>query len=259
MRSSIIFLLSFFLSSVLCHSSLAAPFFDGYYKLTSENRHVGYVIHQFSLDKKELTHTYYVYMQTTEGAYIESLQGKSNVDLSPKSYRYTSFDGENGLTLDAVVQTKKLTIKTTKNKKSTIREVPLRKGVFLSSILQFLMLKNPKGIQVGLKYTYSAVAEEDGRTYDGVAWVKKEEMVEGKKSFRVLNKFKGQKFISWLNQEGHVLKTRAVANGIEATLQSNPQEAVASFPMNKKTLELLFGKIPVGQAPQKKKTPPKGS
>lgn len=67
------------------------------------------------------------------------------------------------------------------------------------------MLKSPKGMAPETKYDYQAIAEEDAALQKGVAFIKSVEDVGGIKAYRILNDFKGQKFISMVSEKSEVV------------------------------------------------------
>lgn len=233
----------------LCSStSWATPIFEGYYKLSLNNNHIGYVIQRYNLDsqKKTFSSTHYIYLKLAGNTDIESLHAESDLDFTPKSYKYTSMTGKDTLTIDASVKGKKIAIKTIKNGKPLIKEIPLQKNVFLSSFLSHMMLKNEKGIAVNNKYQYSAIAEEEGKVYNGKAWVKEQIKEQGLDCFRVLNTFKGEKFVNYVNSKGESIKTVVPTTQLVAQLMKEPKEAHKGLPFNDKTIKLLFGDVPKG-------------
>lgn len=235
---------------LICYSACqAATIFEGYYKLSMNNNHIGYVIQRYDLNsqKKTFSTTYYLYLKLANETSVESLHAESNLDFFPKSYKYTSMNSKETLTIDASVKDRNITIKTIKNGRPTVKEFPLNKNAFLSAFLSHMMLKNEKGMAVGNKYEYTALAEEEGKIYKGTAWIKEQVKEQGLDCFRVLNTFKGDEFVNWVNTKGESIKTLAPKAQLVAQLMENPKDAYKGHPFNSKTIKLLFGNLPEGK------------
>lgn len=246
--------LLFCLTKVLFLITLSLPangeiLFEGYYKLTLENSPIGYIIQRYDLDSatKTFSATHYVLTKTSDGTTTESLSAKSNTKLEPLSYQYTRVEGAKTKAIDAIVKKNKLVLKIVENNKASVKEIPMTEKVFLSAFLAHLMLKNPKGIAVGNKFSYDAVAEEDGTVEKGEAFVKEQVKERGLETFRVLNTFKKEQFVNWLNIKGESIKTHVPQYNLTAELVADPKSATTGFPLNESTLKILFGNIPEGK------------
>lgn len=196
-------------------------------------------------DKKKTFHTAYFLKTNKLGGDIqESLKAVSNNKFEPISYSYTSQSGKNVKTIDATFKGEimKLVITDGKMKRDETYKIP--KGTFLSSFLGYLMLQ--KGISINKKFAYKAVAEEEGNSYDGEAWVKEKTEHLGLPGYRILNKFKGSQFISFMSEKGEVLGTTSPENNLVSQLMTTPAEATKDFLVPNQTLKLLFGKVPTG-------------
>ena len=108
------------------------------------------------------------------------------------------------------------------------------------------MLKSPKGMGPDTKYDYQAVAEEDAAVQKGVAYIKSSEDVNGIKAYRILNEFKGQKFISMVTEKGEVISTKAPVQSITTELMSQSSQATSGFQLPTALLKSLFGEVPIG-------------
>jgi hypothetical protein len=230
-------------------TAFAEPIFEGYYRISLAETPIGYFIQRYDLNAKDKTFssTYYLYTKTADGTSVESLNAKATEKLAPLSYQYTSLEGKKSKVIDALVKGKKLVIKIVENGKSTVKELPLSDDTFFSTFLAHLMLRNPKGMQVGNKFTYTAVAEEDGLAYKGEAFVKEQVKERGFDTFRTLNTFKKQQFVNWVNFKGEALKTQVPAVALTAELMATPEDAYKNMDFNKNTIKLLFGGIPEGK------------
>ncbi len=267
---------AFLFFSLVFYANLAwskQTLFDGYFRLTLGDKPIGYMVQVYEYDDKAKTfHTAYFLKTNKLGGDIqESLKAVSNNKFEPISYAYTSKSGDKVRTIDASFkgEVMKLTITDGKMKRDEAHKIP--KGTFLSSFLGYLMLQ--KGISVDKKFSYSAVAEEEGNSYSGEAWVKERTEYLSQPSFRILNKFKGSQFISFMNEKGEVLGTTSPENNISSRLMPSAAEATKDFLVPNQTLNLLFGKVPSGkvnalhpkdsetpvQSPEKKPTKEKDS
>lgn len=242
---------------LLLYTSIASAdiLFEGYYKLVDNSKHVGYFIQRYELDpaSKVFSSTYYLFTKTVEGVVVnESLNAKSTSKLEPLSYQFSRSDGTSTKAIDAIVKksgkTSKLIIKIVENgKPPRMREVVLNDKIFLSTFLAHLILKSPTGIQVGNKFTYEAIAEEDGQIEHGEVFVKEQVKEKGIDTFRTLNTFKKDEFVNWLNVKGESIKTSVPKLNIEAELMANPKDAYSGMPFSENIIKALFGGIPEGK------------
>jgi hypothetical protein len=230
-------------------SAVAEPIFEGYYRLSLADAPIGYFIQRYDLNQKDktFTSTYYLYTKTADGTTTESLNAKASEKLEPLSFQYTMLEGKKTKVIDAFVKGKKLVMKIVENGKTTAKEIPMTNDTFFSTFLSHLMLRNPKGMQVGNKFTYTAIAEEDGMAYKGEAFVKEQVKERGFDTFRTLNTFKKQEFVNWVNFKGEALKTQVPAVALSAELVADPKDAYKNMDFNQASIKLLFGGIPEGK------------
>lgn len=223
--------------------------FEGYYKLTLASEHIGYIIQRYELDNasKTFSSVNFVFTKTAETSSTESLTAKANTKLEPLSYQYTRLEGTKSKAIDAIVKKNKLVLKIVENGKAQAKEIGISNGVFFSTFLAHLMLKNPKGISVGNKFSYDAVAEEDGAVEKGEVFVKEQVKEKGLDTFRTLNTFKKEQFINWVNLKGEPIKTFVPNLNLTAELMVDGKSAYGSLPFNESTIKLLFGNIPEGK------------
>lgn len=236
---------------ILLSSTLASAevLFEGYYKLTLGTEHIGYIIQRYELDtaSKSFSSVNFVLTKTAEATTSESLSAKANTKLEPLSYQYTRLEGSKSKAIDAIVKKNKLVLKIVENGKAQAREVGINDKVFFSTFLAHLMLKNPNGISVGNKFTYDAIAEEDGAVEKGEVYVKEQVKEKGLQTFRTLNTFKKEQFVNWVNIKGESIKTEVPQVNLKAELVTDPKQAYGALPFNQSTIQLLFGKIPEGK------------
>jgi hypothetical protein len=244
------FSLAFLLASA--PAARADILFEGYSKVLLDNVHVGYVVQRYEFDpkKKEFSTTYFLKTNAQAGNITESLKARADAGFKPIAYQYTELTGDSVRTIDATFKGDTMTAVIKDPKHPTRKEQTLHKtipkGAFLSSFLGYVMLQGPEGIKKGAKYSYKAIAEEDGNLYDGEAYVSGQEMMNGVNAFKVLNTFKGAQFASWVTHKGEVIATRSPVQKIATELAPSVQEATAGHPLNSNSLSILFGSVPKG-------------
>lgn len=241
--------------AVFCITTKAETLFEGYAKVISDGSHVGFFISKYEVDNKKKQWIAKTYLKTNAqaGNINERLTAVASDDMTPISYVYTSMTGEvdkkNAVTktIDAQFKKGKMTATITETGKPVqkiSKDIP--KGVFLSSFLVYVMGKSPKGLVVDTKYDYQAIAEEDASIEKGMAFIKNQEDFLGQKVFRILNDFKKNQFISYVNEKGEILSTRSPAIGISTELVAQPSIALGNLSMSAVIVKSIFGEIPLG-------------
>lgn len=255
--------------------------FEGYYKVLSAGVPVGYFVQNYEYEEKsqQFISRYLLTTNQLGGNIKESLVARADQKFHPISYQYTSHTGGEVKTIDAnftyaevTGEGKNLKVKPpaaakksnkknktapkdserlvmqatiTDGKKPNTIESVMPKGTFLSTFLAYLMMQ--KGISVDTKFDYSAVAEEDGNSYDGQALVKEKIKESGQDAYKIANNFKGTKFTSVMTSKGDVLSTKSPLQQIDTVLVANAAEATTGFPYDATSLRLVFGRIPDGK------------
>ncbi|WP_413289342.1 hypothetical protein [Bdellovibrio sp. HCB337] len=227
----------------------AEVLFEGYSKILSNGAPIGYTISKYEFDakSKKFISTYFLKTAGQGMEITESLKAYANEELGPISYAYTSIVGKETKTIDAKFTGLKMnaTVKAG-GKTQTIRK-DLPKGTFLSTFLVYLMLKSKDGLKTDANYDYQAIAEEDAEVYKGQASVGKEEAFLGLKAFKVQNKFKDVRFVSFVNERGEALGTSSASQGVSTELVADPSQATNGFPTSATILKSLFGEVPAGK------------
>lgn len=233
---------------IFCSVASADLLFDGYAKVLSGGVHVGYTILRYEFDPKTKHFICTSFLKTGSlGSDItESLRSVADTDFNPISYEYTSIVGKKTKTIDAKFKKGKMTAAVTDDGKNKSISLDIPKGTFPSNFLVYLMLKSKTGLRVGEKYSYSAIAEEDGTIEKGEAFVSKEETHMGFRAFKILNKFKDVKFVSYVTDRGEMLSTTSPSSGIATELAAKPADAVGTFGTSAIILKKLFGEVPQG-------------
>jgi hypothetical protein len=215
----------------------------------------------------------------TEAIKAESLQvTKPTQWLVPQKYQYTSTQGKNITLIDANFNIEDAAAPKTekpgkkKGKKNAKKEpeapaVPAKPqlrmmatitkdgnatkydqivpdNTFLSSYLTYIILQSKDGLKVGNNYKYAAIAEEDGKLYDGVAFVKEMTKEGGQDGYKIVNEFKGIRFISVVNTKGDPISTKSPLLSIATEAASTTEEAVGKLKLDDKNIRTLFGDLP---------------
>jgi hypothetical protein len=224
---------------------------EGWYKVLVGGVPAGYYVQrvEFNPNGKQFIATTYLRTSAVGGNINESLKSYASENLAPISYQYTSLTDKGGKTIDATFKKSIASLVITEGGKVRTEQVKFKDGSLLSSMLLYTILRSKTGIKVGNNYAYVAVAEEEGRAYNGEAWIKEQTDYEGQSSYKILNKFKSQQFLSYVTPTGKILSTRFPEENIEMKLAATKDEAVGTVPLNEKTLSLLFGEVPVASKP----------
>lgn len=213
-----------------------------------DEKHVGYVVQRFEFDnkKKEFITAYYLKTNQLGGNITESLKARSSANLKPLSYQYTELTGDKGKTIDAKFNGETMTAEIVDGGKKQTVQKKIPKGSFLSSFLAYVMLQGKEGIKPGTKYSFQAIAEEDAGLYNGEAYIKGEETIDGIGAFKVMNTFKGAQFVSYCTYKGEIIATRSPVQRISTELVTGAKEATSGLQLNSNALVQLFGHVPRG-------------
>lgn len=242
---------------VFSHSISSAQtkkLFEGYYKISSGPTHVGYFIQRYELDtkRKEFISTYFLRTSEAHGNNTESLKAYATEKLTPIKYQYTSLQGAQSKTIDANLRKNKkdeelLQVRINENGKPRVFEQKIQRGTFLSTFLIYLLLQGEKGVQTGVKYQFTAIAEEDGKPYPGDVYIASEEKIAGQNTYKILYNFKRAQFVNFINDKGDALRTVSPALDLTAELVPTKELAIQNMNFNEKSLALLFGNVPDGK------------
>lgn len=222
--------------------------FEGYHKLLSGGVHIGYSISRYEYDPKGKRFIATLFTKTGPlGSDVtESTHAVADADLNPISYEYTALVGKDIKTIDAKFKKNHMSAVVKDKGKTQKIEQDIPKGVFLSQFLIYLMLKSKTGLQTDLNYKYKAIAEEDGKIYDGQALVTKQEKYNGHLAFKILNNYKDLKFVAFVTDRGEVLGVTNPAQNMASELMAKPNDATGSFGVGSTILKNLFGDVPIG-------------
>jgi len=247
-RRHLVFLLAFGTLLLPSSNAHAEILFEGYSKVLLDGKHVGYIVQRYEYDtkKQEFTTAYYLKTSPVAGNITESLKARSTQALKPISFQFTELTGSHTKTIDAQFKNDTMTaLIDDGGKKETIsKKIP--KTSFLSSFLAYVMLNGKDGIKKGVKYSYSAIAEEDATLNSGEAFISGEEPTEGINAFKILNTFKSAQFVSWCTYKGEVIATRSPVQKISTELVATAHEATEGLTMSAAALTQLFGNVPRG-------------
>jgi hypothetical protein len=240
-------------------SQAAAPtiLFEGWFSILLGTKKIGYSVERYEFKDNKFYATTYLKTNAEGSNVTESLKAVSAPDLTPISYQYTSKVGDDIKVIDASFKADTMTLNTDDGKKKSKETKRFKKGTFLSCMLMYLILSQKSGLKVGNDFKYNAIAEEEGTAYTGSVLVKNEEPVKGRASFRLLNEFKGEKYLSWVTAKGETLLTRQPDKNIDVRFADSKDDATENFSVNNKDLEILFGKIPGDAGKETPKGAPK--
>lgn len=222
--------------------------FEGYHKLISGGVHIGYTISRYEYDPK--AKKFIATLFTKTGALgsdvTESTHAVADADMNPISYEYTAMVGKDVKTIDAKFAKNHMSAVVKDKGKTQKIEQDVPKGVFLSQFLIYLMLKSKTGLRADLNYKYKAIAEEDGKIYDGQALVSQQEKYNGYPAFKILNNYKDLKFVAYVTDRGEVLGVNNPAQSLTSELMAKPTEATGQFTVGASILKNVFGEVPIG-------------
>ena len=223
--------------------------FEGYSKVLLSGEHVGYTVVRYEFDSKKQEFTVVSLLRTNAkgGNLTESIKARASSSLKPIAFQYTGLVGGKAKTIDATFAGDQMTANVHEDGKTNVVKKKLPKGTFLSSFLAYLMLQGKEGIKPGTHYGYQAIAEEDASVNSGEASIEKEEVVDGISTFRVLNNFKGTKFVSNVTAKGEVISTHSPVEQIQTELVVNTQDAITGTTFNPNNVKTLFGSVPKGE------------
>ena len=247
-----------FLTLILFISQMAPAtvVFEGYYKVSQFNNHIGFIIIKHELDAKTKNFTIQTYLRLAKKNFdmTETLKTVSDENLKPMQFSYAAMDKKKTKTLDGSL---KIDAKTKKEffsvlasedgKKMNINE-PLTKGVFFSSALFPMMMRSEKGLKTDMDVDFSAIAEETMQIHTGTMKIEKKRVT--KDTFQLMkakNSFAGSSYEVLLTDKGEVVTTSDSSTGIKTELMRNKEEAIQDIKVNNKTLEQIFGSIPEGK------------
>lgn len=246
----------------LVQSSFAAePAFEAYYKFNLGNQHAGYVVQRLDIETKKniFTSTYYVYVKTPTGSTTESLVAKADSAFEPISYQYSAVIDGVPRSAEGKFKNKKMNGRMTDGKKSQDVILTTPANGFLSTFLNYVILKN--GMMVGKNYRFTALAEETPACFSadpncransvgflqGTAAVVAEEKFKEIPAYKIKFNFKDIEFIGILSATGETLASISPMQNAETEIVATKEAAVANFPFNEKHMKLLFGGIPQGK------------
>lgn len=232
--------------------------FEGYYRLELSGKHIGYSIQRYEFDPKAKAFTSISFLRLKIGDEItqRSLKAKANDKFQPLSYQYTAQDGKALKTIDAAFKGEVMQLKITDGKQLRNETHKIPKGTFMTSFLQYVMMQKPMPLNEAFKY--SGIAEEEGASYWGKAWLASKEERTGHVVFRVLNKFKDEEFVSRLAAipdgkikdkyvKSEVIGTSSPKTSLTAELVASPLLATEGQLVPNKILIDLFGGMPAGK------------
>lgn len=233
-------------------SNTVENLFEGYYKISLAGKHIGYLIMRYDYDTKQklfLAKTFQK-IKTSSEEEMQSLVAVSDDGFNPVKYEFTSSLKQGTTTkirtIDAQFKSNKMTALFQEDgvKKTIKKDIP--KGVFLSTFLTYLILKQPKGLTANLNINYSAIAEEDAEIYAGKVSTGTPQKMKNLSVYEAKTEYKQNQFVAFITDRGEVLGTASPLSGVSSELVAQPSEATQGMELNSKTLQTLFGEVPFG-------------
>lgn len=242
-------------------ASAAEPAFEAYYKFLLGEQHVGYVVQRLDIEapKNIFTSTYYAYVKTPSGSTTESLVAKADSAFEPISYQYSALVDGVAKSAEGTFKNKKMSGRMTDGKKVQSVNLTTPPNGFLSTFINYVILKN--GLMVGKNYKFTALAEETPACFNGdaacnikntgfmtgTAGIIAEQKFKEIPAYKIKFNFKDIEFIGILSATGEILASISPQQSAATEIVKTKEEAVANFPFNEKHLTLLFGSIPQGK------------
>ncbi len=231
--------------------------FEGYYKISSGDQHIGFAISRYEFDgkQKKFYSTQFTKLSSAGTEVIESLNAVSESDdfMTPVSYKYVSMVGKDSKIIDAKFTKSagdkiKMSAVVSESGKKPIKILnDLPPKVFLSTFLSYRLLKSPKGIQTKTQEKYAAIAEEDGQVENGSVNIMSEEKYKGFTAFKINNSFKKNTFLSYLTDKGEALAVIVNDARLTSELVADKAEAIGTVGIPESVIKTLFGSTPRGE------------
>lgn len=227
--------------------------FEGYYKVTQMNNHIGFIVVRNEVDTKTKQFKTTSFLRLAKNGFdiTESLSTVSGEAVNPISYTYLSTEGKNIKTIDAEVQKNKLVLTTVDNGKKTKSEIKINKDMFFSSALFYMILKSKTGLKTNTNFEFTAIAEETGKAEKGFCDIDKKLISEGKlqllKAQLNYGSAHGSKYENLVTDKGEIISAYTPATDIKTQLVKNVSDAIMDIKMPSGLLEKVFGSKPEGK------------
>lgn len=224
--------------------------FEGYYKVTQFNKHIGFVVQRNELDAKTKQFKTTSFLKLAKNGFdmTESLQAVSTADLVPLRYSYIATDGKKTKTIDATIKNNKLNAIVLEDGKTKKVDKKVNKNAFLSSALYYMMLKSKEGLKTDTNFDFFAIAEETIDDTKGSSRIdKKLVTVDKLQLLKVTNKFAGSEYENLLTDKGEVYSAFTPATDVKSELVKNPDDAMEGIKIPSGLLEKFFGDVPAGK------------
>jgi len=250
-------LCALFIFSISIPSSAKEILFEGYYKITSAEKHIGFSLIRYEFDntQKKFYSTSLTKISSPGLEVMESLSATAEADdfMTPVSYKYTGLVGKESKIFE--VQFKKGKTAKDKNKMTVVKVInggkpqtmmaDIDSDVFLSTFLSYRILRSKTGIQTQSQFKYQAIAEEDAKIEAGTAKVLNEEKYKGFSAFKIENTFKNGLFVSHVTDKGEALATLVPDAKLTSELVAKPADAIGAIGLPENIVKSLFGKMPL--------------
>ena len=231
---------------------------ESYSVIRSEKAKIGFAISRYEFYPKSKRWVFISYTKTNSlgGNITEKLIAVSDKKLKPVSFSYEGSQPGEQKKLRASFKKNKMILKeeiTRSQKKPQKRTLTktLPKGTFLSSFLNYMIFhsqqkKSHKKIKPGFRFSYNAVAEEDGQVELGSSYIQKKEAYKNLVLFRVITDFKKSQVTSLISPQGEAVYALSPVQKISVEMVTNPSQATRGIEYNAKDIQTLFGQKPKG-------------
>jgi hypothetical protein len=238
-------------------STHAAVLFEGYFKIESHGKHIGYVVQRDEVDdkSKQRTLTYLVWKKGDAKVTQEAVQVVATPTSTQNFYAPVSFkhwQGADSLT-DVTVGKfgKRLTMvqRDLKTGASVLRgqiSIPPA-SIFSSLATEIFAQRGPKSYVAGQSKSFDALSEEDEKYSDLRLDVVAVRAFDGENIVQVVSRFLSESIELFTFQDGQPLGSRNNAAGIDTFLVSRREEAFGAFEPAASSLELIFKNVPGGR------------
>jgi len=238
-------------------STHAAVLFEGYFKIESHGKHIGYVVQRDRVDdkSKQRTLTYLVWKKEDGKVTQEAVQVVANPTSTPNYYAPVSFkhwQGANSLTdVTEGKFGKRLTMvqRDLKTGAAVLRgqiSIPPA-SIFSSMATEIFARESRKSYVAGQSRSFDALSEEDEKYSDLRLDVVAVRTFDGENVVQLVSRSLSESIELFTFQDGQPLGSRNNAAGIETFLVNRPEEAFGAFEPAASSIELIFKNVPDGR------------
>lgn len=228
-------------------------FFEGYMKLTEFGKHVGFSVTRAEQQKDRFRISYLLQFQNQSNFVIEAYVTLSDLSGKPLEIRYLSETNQQKKGYKAKYLKDDLWEyeplepgpKKILKKKLSAQGISKPTELFFSSSLNWILTRLPLFQQNHVTFEYQAIEEESFEPVQAKLQILDWENYQGLRVKRILNYWKGVKFVALITAEGVPVFVEAPTLGLQSVLTSKAV-ATKGFPLMSSVFEPIFGSIPTG-------------